>query len=614
MSNDLTYGVSVEYLSSGNLGLPGGASGVNKVTDSFKSLQSGISSVNGMLDSVIGGIWNLGAASVNVVSTALAGGFALALQQSIKFNQEMEDTQTGLATLATAAEGIQRGMTPQESFGNQYRVAGDVIKQMRKDAQELPGSFADLQRIMVDLAPAGETSGMGQFAIEAMAAKAMAAGSAMGPHMPKGQIGRQLGEMLSGAANVRNSMFRNLHTGYSAKEFNKLDEKERLHVTQNALDKMQAGKESAKQNWSTISSNFVDSLKIGVGVVGGPLMGRVKEVMKEFNDSDKGRFGKIGARIGDGLVQAFDRGLELFKRYLPVAQTFVTSMYNGIKRMVDQFSPIIEMLGTMVTNFFNDPMVFHKIEKIIGQLIALKAGASVVEVGAGAGSSLMRMGSTAGLGMAEMGPAAIALGIAIAAAAVAVEGFTSALTDSQSAMHGAAVQSASVVAAAGARLGRELTDSGSVFKQGSELLGIAASRSAEWVVGGIADLAHQFNILADASYSLNRFWLGLAGKGILDKNGADIADDAHGRTVELANDIFAANPFIKTMDAFANPEKATAAKPPQHTTNIHKVEINVNSNQDPSRIAKATVGLIREMARNPKSAAINPSGRFSIQQ
>ncbi len=615
--SDITYSVNVEYLTSGNLtGASSAGGGLDKLTSGFKSLQNAASGLNGILDGVLGGMASIASSAALGIGAAVVGGFSLAVKESIKFNSEMENAQTGIATMANAAAGLNGFLDPKEAFGNQYRLAGDVLKQMRKDAMELPGSFSDLQHIMTDLEGPGANLGMGTAGVEKMAASAMSAAAAM--NIPMKQVGMQIGEMLSGSARVTNRTFRGLNTGYAAKDFNKLSAKERLHVTQDSLTKMEAGRSSAQQNWSTVSSNFVDNLKMAVGVVGGPLVGRVKEVMNAFNNSDKGGLRGIGQRIGDGLVTAFDWGLAAFQKYLPIAETFVGSMWRGIQKIYHQFQPLFSMIEAMVTNFFNNPNMFNKIEHMIGKLIALRAGGAILEGGASMGGGLMRMGAASGMGAATMGPIAVALGTAVGLAAIAVAGFTSALTDSNSKMHDAAVTTAASTAAATSRLVRELTDEGTGFKNVTELFGVGVARLGEHIMGAAADWAHTFNMLGDTAAAINNKWLSMLGIGnhVSTAEFGAISKDAHDSTIKDINANFedaAPTTFIKRLDAFAEPEKADVAKPPTHTTHIHKVEIKVNSNQDPSRIAKATVGLLKEMARNPKSASINPAGRFNTQ-
>lgn len=603
---DVTYGVNVEYLSTGNLSLP--SSSLDKATSGFDKLQSSAHSFNGVLDSIIGGMWHLGVAAAEGIGAAVVGGFGLALHESIKFNEQMENSQVGIATMANAAEGLNGFLDPKEAFGNQYRLAGDVIKQMRQDAMKLPGTFADLQRIMTDISGPGENIGMGQANIEKMSAEAMSAAAAM--NLPFKQVGMQIGEMLSGSARITNRTFRGLNTGYSAKDFNKLSATDRRHVTEDALGKMQAGKETAMGSWSTISSNFVDSLKMGVGIVGGPLLARVKDTMKAFNDSDKRGLAGIGEKIGAGLVKAFDMGEAAIRKWFPIIHTFAETMYNGFHRVFKQIEPLISGLVGKLANFMQDPAAFSKIEHLVGMLLAARAGGAILEGGAGMAGGFMKMApglAQMGLPLAELGPVALALAAALAVAAFGAAGFASALADSSSAMHGPAVHEAGLFTSNIAKIGVQIGVWWDLVKPVAELLGVALVWAVNQVLEMFLALITVSTAFGGALTSVVT-WIG-SKLGILgSKLGDDVVDDSlsEARRHEMDRNL---KP-IKALDAFAVPEKE-AVKPPQHTTHIHKVEIKVNSNQDPSRIARAVKGVLMEEARNPRSAAINPSAAFN---
>lgn len=602
---DITYGVNVEYLSTGNLSLPGGSNGIDKAVSSFDALKGAAHSFNGVLDSIIGGMLHLGVAAAEGFGAIAAAGFGLAVKESIKFNSEMESAQTSIATMANAAEGLNGFIDPKEAFGNQYRLAGDVIKQMRKDAQELPGSFSELQRIMTDLSGPAENAGLGQAATEKMAADAMLAGSAAG--VPLKAVGRELGEILSGSARISNPLFRALHMG-NAKDVNKMSQKDRLHATQDALAKLGGGGDSVKQNWSTISSNFLDNLKIGVGIVGGPLFDRVKQTMKAFNDSDKGGLAGIGQKIGDGLLKAFDLGEAAIRKWFPIIHTFMETMYNGFHRIFTSIAPMLHAILDKVAAFMQDPAAFSKIEHLVGTLLALRVGGGVLEAGAGLAGGGMKMGAQlAQMGvpaLEALGPVALGVAAALAVAAVGAYGFTSALTDSSSAFHGAAVAEAGVFTSTIAKLGKEMDNWVKNITPIAELLGVVLAFSINTTIEMFTGLVTICNIFGNAIMGIVS-WIGNKITG--PKLGADdVPDLSIERDRNMSMNL---NP-IKRMDAFAIPEKE-APKPPQHTTHIHKVEIKVNSNQDPSRIAREVKGVLNEEARNPRSAAINPAGRFS---
>lgn len=614
---DITYGVSVEYLSSGNISVP--TSNIDKSVAGFNSMKSAISGVNGVLDTVIGGLFNLGAAATMAVGTLLAGGFAAALHESIKFNQEMEDTQTGLATLANAAMGLNGAADSKESFGNQYRLAGDVIRQMRKDAQELPGEFKDLQRIMAEASPAGDAAGMGMFDIEKMSAAAMAAAGAM--HIPFAQVGRQIGEIIQGNARVTNRTFTGLNLKNSkgeqlaAKDFNKLSQDDRLKSLEAGLAAQKPGLDSVKQNWSTISSNFVDGLKIGVGVVGGPLLDRVKDVMKRFNSSDKSGLQAMGQTFSDKLVFAFDYGYELILKWGPAIMDFVRTLESGFARVFDKVGPVFNAIADKLYRFLGDPMAFHKMEHIAKMLVEARIGGAAMS---GAGSAMSAAG--AAFGGAEVFAAIGILLPAFIALGVGLYGIYDIFVDTKNKWHSLAMGEFEIIKTAMSGTAESMQTLLKNMQPVVDLLG----------AGLLTGLTAFVVALDGAALIIAKLTSGLGDK----LAGGDLDKVRHKLQGEMDPDVLASNAkFEKEMDAkygkgledtFSNRymplkdmdahlEPAKAAKPPNHTTHIHKVEIKVNSNQDPSRIAKATVGLLKEMARNPKSASINPAGRFNTQ-
>ncbi len=50
-------------------------------------------------------------------------------------------------------------------------------------------------------------------------------------------------------------------------------------------------------------------------------------------------------------------------------------------------------------------------------------------------------------------------------------------------------------------------------------------------------------------------------------------------------------------DGYAAAYREFHGKDPEHVTHIHTVNIKVNSNQDPSRIARATIDLLKDLAK-----------------
>ncbi len=605
---DVTYGVSVEYLSSGALSLP--TTGLDKATASFKGLESVAHGFNSVLDGILSTIGSVASAAATGFAAVAAAGLSLATHEAVKFNQEMEDTQTGLATIANAQSGLNGFTDPKEAFGNQYRLAGDVIKEMRRDAQELPGEFKDLQNMMALMAPAATNAGIGMFDTEKIAAHSMAAAAAL--RVPFTIAGREVGNIIAGTVTNRMPMFSKMGLG-EAKDWNKLSQADRVTKFRQKLSDMAPGLDSVQKNWSTISSNFVDNLKIGVGLMGGPLLDRVKTALDVFNKSDKGGLANIGDRIGRDLVKAFDRGQIAIKHWFPIIQTFIQTMSSGFQRVFDGMEPIVTRLLGRLESFMKDPAAFNKLEHILGTLVALRVGGAALSAGASAAPGLLTAAGSMGMGGAALGAAALPIVAVLAAAALAVEGFMHALMDSTSLFHGAAQSVAKDTATSWGKLVKSLEDLWATATPLVDLFGVIVAA----LVGlEVALVSFQASILAKLYGGIGSA-VGYVYHGLFNAPLAndDAATQAMGdkRTADA----------ITAMDKNLNPikymggngqEGNVVPKPPTHTTHIHKVEIKVMSNQDPGRIAHKVVGLLKEEARNPRSAAINPAAAFNRSQ
>ncbi len=592
-------------MQNGNLSVPAGiknaAADIEKAGKMFGGISNAARSFNSVLDSVASTLVGAVSSAATGVGTVLAGGFALAVKEAFHFNSEMEKTQIGLANMANAA-----GMT--SSLSGAFRLSGDVIKQMRVDARELPGEFKDLQQIMALIEPATANAGIGLFGTEKMASKTMVAASML--NVPTAVAGREMSMMLAGSARHSMPLFTKL--GFTdAKAFNHLSQEGRTAAINEKLDKLNSPQALAivKGTWETIRSTAIDTFRQSAAMVGGPLFARVKDLVQKFNELGKNdamreRLVDFGVKLGQGIVNAFDRGVAAVEYWYGPVTTFLGTMERGFARVFGGLGTFLTPLVSRLESILNDPAAFSKMQHLIGQLIALRVGGAVVQ----GGGSLLSAGVTAAPGLAAMGLpmaefaaavpyAAVALGVAAAGA----YGFTSALTDSTSSLHDAAMLSAATNVAAVSRLGRELERLAVGVTPLLELLGVGLARVAEHVVGTLADLAQIANECGSALQSLANFWSG----PMLRKT--DPNDNDAWKTRQQA-DLLG---FSKLFNAPPEPSDLGAKKPPVHNTTIHKVEIKVNSNQDPSRIARATVDLLKDLARNPTSAALNPASRFA---
>lgn len=600
--SDVTYSVEVQFLQNGNFHAP--AAGINKLNglsnNWLRSMSGGIADFagkfNGIIDNIGGAFVDFGAKASAALATAVGVGAVAASKISFEFNETMENTNIALAAIANA-----NGMV--SSFGGGMRQASEILKQMRIDAAKLPGEFKDLEGIMATITSASAQSGMGLFGTEKMAAQAMTAASIL--KVPMNVAGRELAMMLEGTARHAMPFFNRLGLG-GASDFNKLSAKDRRLKASAAMDAIVSPAMGVIENsWTAIKSSFVDKLRQGLGTVGFPLFNTVKDIVKRFNDwvsnsTDKMR--ALGETLATGIQNAFLGGIETVKHWYPIVATFTETMYNGFQKTMARLSPVIQGAFSHLENFMKDPRAFDKLADTAKLLLELRVGSGLV-AGAGSMMSTTAMmaagfggGGAAGEGAlaalsAAAGPLAIILGVVVSG----FYGVWSAVTDTQSLFHNFATQELIGIKSQFGSLA-EIFEKGFInIKPALELLGTGFLMIINTTLGVFLDLARATQMLFDTFGSLN--------DRILEKLGLKKLKPEDGGEVSRA--AYEYPGFVKTMNAIAEPEKGDRNhKIPQTVTHIHRVEIKVNSNQDPNRIAKRTADILGDMARHPKVAAL----------
>lgn len=611
---NVTYGVEVQYMQTGALAVPSGIKEAgthidkaNKGLGSMNSLFSGIGSAagsfNSVLDSVIGTLANVAIGATTAMGTLVAGGFALAVKEAFHFNEEMENTQISLAAIASASGTV-------KDFESGMERASTVISMMRKDARDLPGSFQNLQDIMATISPATANAGLGMIPTEKIAADLMATAAVL--RVPFSVAGREFGMMLGGVARHNMPLF--LKMGFTdAKAFNKLPQEKRLEELKKKLEAMGPAREAFMNSWRAIADTTKDTFKQAFGYIGGPLFEGVKEKLKWFNNlgahSDmKEKYIAWADKLGNRLFVAFDQAFKLgergFHRWSGLLSTFLHTMKTGMTNAFGHILPVLSKAGDYLEKFMNDPKAFEKLESIGSKLLAARVGMGALQTGAGiAGSGMSMLGGAAALGgggvaglAAAAWPAAIAL-VALGGIAVAAYGAFDALTDVTSDYNILArtvmmenAKSFAAMVVEGNKLVAAITPIvdllGVVFLvtiQGS-IIAVTAFTS---VLVAAFETIRSIPALA---YFLDHF-----------KDPASVAK----AKVRLDDEHLYGRKGKEDLGADRDPHK-----PPNTNVSIHKVEIVVNSNQDPSRVARATVDLLKELARSPTSAALNPSSRF----
>ena len=581
---DVIYSVEVQFLQQGNFNAPAASIGrLNKKTDDWgKSLlghsRNFVSGFANAIDSIGGFFMDLGGKALAGVGAAMTAGMGAGIKMAFAFNEEMENTTIALGAIANA-----NGLV--DNLGGGMRVAGDIIKEMRKDAAMLPGEFKDLEGIMTTIASAGAQMGVGMYSMEKMAAKTMTAAAVL--KVPMNVAAREMAMLLEGNARHTMPLFNRLGLGMGVKEFNALAPTKRLEVVQKSLDKLNPAVEHFANSWTGIKTTAIDAIRQGVGAVGGPLFQSVKQMVKDFNgwsNNSKDDLRRWGEVLGNGINNAFLKGVEGIKHWYPIIKQFAQTMYDHIHSAWMRILPFIHSALSGLENFMQDPAAFDKLVDLAKELAELRIALGAMQGGGGL-PGLLSLGSA----LAPVAAEAAVVAAAIAAIGIGIWAALDVITDVTSDFHGAAKAVLKDMDADLASISKDLKTIGWELKPlfhaiGFLFLNIVSGYLSvtQFVISAVEGIISAFGWAKDQIYIL----FGLQ-KG-LNKD----APEPIIRNLEVMS--------IKEMNAPAEKEKDR--KIPQTTMHVGKVEIHVNSNQDPNRIAKRTVDLIKELAYHPKFA------------
>lgn len=635
------YQVVVNYSSTGDLsgGLEKGLAKAKGKTSEF--VADFASSFNSAFDSVASSIASKLADIGKVAAVAIGAGIAKGISDGIKFNQESED-----AALSIGSVFNMTGET--KSFNEGLNLASRTIIQMRKDAQTLPGEFSDLMEIMQRIAPSGKGVGLDAWGTEHLAAQTMLGASMLGMngHGQMQLAGREMSAILDGRATERMPLFAKLNLGDSA-SFNKLSGTDRLKKVNHNLGELNEGKDAVMGSWSTISSNISDKMHQFAGGVTTGLFEHAKEMFKRPEvregmseeelyttrkkqldfDIKKEKLDNFinvtGVRIQNFVTKAFDDSIAAIEKWAPAAGNFITTMENGFKKVFSQFEGTFGNIGDGLFKFLNDPGAFDKMAHVLSQMVALRAAGGALSMApqiGGAANWFMKplmglpnaglvgknMGGSLALeeaaaSSAALGAAAWPAAAAIALAAVGAAGFASALTDGSSAFHNFSQEelAGAAKAAKGAAAGMgELWDK---TKPLAELLGVTMFASWEGGLIAINKFIEALNWVGD--HMKDGFFQAYGfGKKVKDP-AEDIANQIREDNEKLMNaNTTTPSLFNKLLDGSIGNGDNDKIKPPKVHQTIHKVEIKVEGNEDPDRVADLTLKKLQDLASNPKTS------------
>jgi hypothetical protein len=445
--SDLNYRLVVDMSTKGTLGsqlermgprAQSADSALKRVGESARSIGGDIAGAfTGAVEKVGGLTLALGKLGAIAAGGAIAYGVA-------GLNNELEKTQISLAAILSAqgvVSTVPRGLM----------MAGDVMKEMRKDAALLPGEFKDLLSFFKLGLTSGLQSGATVPGFEKMSANAMAAAAAVGVNMD--QAAREFAQLLGGHAGTHN-VFGSLlgFTGDKAKTFNAESGAKRLKDIETAVKKYEGAIEVFGGSFDAISSTLKDNAKKALGAGTAGLFDRVKIAMADANrwwDQNEDKGIHFAEMVGERLNYAFDFGRSKIEEWGPTLVTFAKNAGVEIEKIWSRVEPILDRLGPKVQEALADPKTFDRLEDTAKLYAGLKVGGALLPAlgplfsgGGGAGTA-----AAAGAGAAEAGAAAgamTALGPAAIAAAVglvAVGGALHDVTDESALFHETAKKS-----------------------------------------------------------------------------------------------------------------------------------------------------------------------------
>lgn len=587
----LTYTVEIQYLESGGFGkklgeLGGRMRGLHADARNFaNAITSGLSGAVDVVKDI--------ASTIGGMAIAGVGGIGLMGAAVVNMNGKLEETQISLASIFQSS-GVTNG------FGQGMAVASTQIAKMRKDAAALPGEFTDLVNIFQSISTSALRGGMSIDQTREMSAKTMALAAIKQISMPV--AAREMAALLEGHATSQNVLGRKAFglTGSKAQAFNRLSEEERGKQLQEMLNKAVSPEalNAFQHSFVGLFTTMKDNIKQVATIFGGPLFGSVKKYLEQFNGwftNNRPQIDAYAHYLGQKLANGFEYAIEFFKQYGPAIFEFGTNAFVRMHALWLKIEPIVAKVGEHIKNFLADPKALDKIENMAKMMLGFKLAAPMMGNLGRAGFEAMVAGGGLG-GIGGLGALASTATIAIpaiAALGAAAYGAALAYEDSGSMFHDAVVTAIPKIEKNLETSGKSLASAFDSMKDSMtgplEAVGASLTKTLLEFSGALLFATKSMEFFSNGQLMLSN--LLFYGNTAISKSGDQLPSKAP--------------KLLKTIDAMGgdklNPDKN---KVPNHVTNINKIEIIVQSNQDPSRIARMTVAEFAKIQKNTKSGFI----------
>jgi hypothetical protein len=232
-----------------------------------------------------------------------AGAIMLAKRSLVDFNATLEGNKSTMAGLLMMNTG--------GGWEKNQEKSNALVERFLIRAKETSATMADLA-LMGQWVTASVTAAGGSMkTLENITVGAAVAGKALGRET--GDAGREISQMIGGRVEAVDVFGRQLlrSIGYADyQKFNKLQESQRLKLTEQALNQpaLRAMAKAQSQSYAGVMSTLQDNLQITLGKVGLPLMKEITEEVTRWNswiDKHPEKIAEMVRDVGSALKSGF---------------------------------------------------------------------------------------------------------------------------------------------------------------------------------------------------------------------------------------------------------------------------------------------------------------------
>lgn len=343
------YYVDIEFRTLGDSAAGADRIGKTMADAGKKAKDSGkeFDDINKAIGSVAGTVTGL---AMSFGQMAIGSAIGAITYGVLSLNKELETTTVSLAAVLNS-KGFDNGGGIEGAMGQ----ASKWVKEMKKDARDLPGEFEDLLGIVQTGAGAAFNMGLDPAKFEKMAANAMAAGKALA--VPMDQAGRELAHLMEGRAGAQNVFGTRLgisaHEVYkdidgAQKKFNELSKEGRAKTLEEKIGAFQPAIKAFANTYDAQSSTMVDNAKQLVQLGTQELFGRVVNDLIDVNtwiDENRDTLEAWAKSFGHDLVDIHDKLRSTAEEWAPILKDMAQGGYTKFVDTWRELAPILSVVA-----------------------------------------------------------------------------------------------------------------------------------------------------------------------------------------------------------------------------------------------------------------------------